>query len=87
MVCLLYTSRGAFISVDNQTDATSMFNGTINGPIKVPTELQKSTYSYKSSNESVLKVTAGGTIIPVGSAGQTATITITYKEDVYKRQV
>lgn len=77
----LYTAtKGAFISVDGLTKEDDMFSGKINGAIKVPLELQKSTYSYKSSNESILKVTAGGTIIPVGSAGQTATITITYTE-------
>lgn len=73
-------TRGAFTSVDNQTSDTDMFNGKINGPIKVPTELQKSTYSYESSDSAVLKVTDGGTIIPVGNPGDSAVITIKYTE-------
>ena len=72
------TTRGAFTSVDGKTTNTEMFNGDISGTIKVPEELQKNSYSYKSSNESVLKVTDGGTIIPVGTGN--ATITITYTE-------
>ena len=75
----MYTAtRGAFTSVDGKTTNTAMFNGDISGTIKVPEELQKNSYSYKSSNESILKVTDGGTIIPVGTGN--ATITITYTE-------
>lgn len=41
-VVSLYTAtRGAFTSVDNQTNNTDMFNGNINGTIKIPEELQK----------------------------------------------
>ena len=75
---LFSATRGAFTSVDGKTTNTAMFNGDISGTIKVPEELQKNSYSYKSSNESVLKVTKGGTIIPVGTGN--ATITITYTE-------
>ena len=78
-IAIMYTAtRGAFTSVDGKTTNTAMFNGDISGTIKVPEELQKNSYSYKSSNESVLKVTKGGTIIPVGTGN--ATITITYTE-------
>lgn len=74
-------TRGAFTSVvANQTTSADMFNGQISGAIKIPEELQKNTYSISSSNESILKTTVGGTIIPVGNVGQTATLTITYKE-------
>ncbi|MCR0207267.1 hypothetical protein MKC66_21365, partial [[Clostridium] innocuum] len=75
---LFSATRGAFTSVDGKTTNTAMFNGDISGTIKVPEELQKNSYSYKSSNESVLKVTEGGTIIPVGTGN--ATIEITYTE-------
>lgn len=80
LATLYSATRGAFISINNSTSSNDMLNGIINGPIKVPLELQKSTYSYQSSNESVLKVTAGGTIIPVGNVNQSADITITYTE-------
>ncbi|RGC08980.1 hypothetical protein DXA38_21555 [[Clostridium] innocuum] len=78
-VVSLYTAtRGAFTSVDNQTNNTDMFNGNINGTIKIPEELQKKDYSISSSDPSILKVTDGGTIIPVKTG--TAEITITYKQ-------
>lgn len=77
---LFAATRGAFTSVDNATSATNMFNGNIYGPIKVPVELQDKAYSISSSNSSILKVTDGGTIIPVGNVGQSAVITIKYTE-------
>lgn len=77
---LYAATRGAFTSVDNQTTFDELFNGNISGTIQIPTELQTSDYSVKSSNESILKVTDSGTIIPVGTVGQKATITITYTE-------
>ncbi|MFR5078112.1 MAG: hypothetical protein ACLTDX_08770 [[Clostridium] innocuum] len=78
-VVSLYTAtRGAFTSVDNQTNNTDMFNGNINGTIKIPEELQKNDYSISSSDPSILKVTDGGTIIPVKTG--TAEITITYMQ-------
>lgn len=80
-IAILYTAtNGAFIPLASNVTATELFNGIINGPIKVPSELQKSSYSYTSSNTSILKVTDGGTIIPVGNEGQSADITITYTE-------
>lgn len=80
-ISLLYSAtKGAFTSVDGQTSSDDLFNGNISGSIQMPTELQTSGYSVKSSNESILKVTDSGTIIPVGTAGQKATITIIYTE-------
>lgn len=80
-VAKLYTAtRGAFTSTNGTTNSTDMFYGTINGPITVPTDLQNSTYTYTSDSPDILKVTEGGTIIPVGEVGQSATITITYTE-------
>lgn len=80
-ITVMYTNtRGAFTSIDGATNYTDMFNGNISGVIKIPAELQKNVYSITSSNPDVLKVTAGGTILPVGNADQSATITITYTE-------
>lgn len=73
-------TTAAFIPLTSNDTVDSLLTGTINGPIKVPTQLQKSTYSYTSSNENVLKVTEGGTIVPVGNVGETATITVKYTE-------
>lgn len=78
---LYAATRGAFTSVvANQTNATDIFNGNISGAIKIPEELQANSYSIKSSDPNILRVTAGGTIIPIGAAGKSATITITYTE-------
>lgn len=86
-VVLLYSvTRGAFISVDGQTLYDDMFNGDISGVIQIPTELQTRDYSIKILNsfgiedESVLKKGDNGTIIPVGNAGEKATVEITYTE-------
>ena len=86
-VVLLYSvTRGAFISVDGQTLYDDMFNGDISGVIQIPTELQTKDYSIKILNsfgiedESVLKKGDNGTIIPVGNAGEKATVEITYTE-------
>ncbi|MCR0248129.1 MAG: InlB B-repeat-containing protein [Clostridium sp.] len=80
-IAKLYSStRGAFASVDKATSSDDIFNGDISGSIQIPTELQTSNYSITSSNENVLKVTDSGVIIPVGNAGEKATITITYTE-------
>ncbi|MCR0626270.1 hypothetical protein MKC48_20860, partial [[Clostridium] innocuum] len=78
----MYTAtRGAFTSViPDQTSPEDMFNGSISGAIKIPEELQKNAYSIESGDPDILKVTAGGTIIPVGEAGKKATIKITYTE-------
>lgn len=73
-------TTAAFIPLTSSDTVDSLLTGTINGPIKIPTQLQKSTYSYTSSDESILKVTDGGTIVPVGAVGQTATITVKYTE-------
>ncbi|RJV82374.1 hypothetical protein DWW36_20025, partial [Erysipelotrichaceae bacterium AF15-26LB] len=78
-IAKLYSStKGAFTSVDGNTNSTDMFNGDIYGAFKIPEELQKSSYSYKSSNENIIKITPGGTVLPVGIG--TATITIIYTE-------
>lgn len=77
---LYVATTGAFVPLTANDNANTLLTGTINGPIKVPTDLQKSTYSYASSDDSILKVTDGGTIIPVGTVGQSAEIIITYKE-------
>lgn len=78
---LYAATRGAFTSViPDQTSSEDMFNGSISGAIKIPEELQKNAYSIESTDPDILKVTAGGTIIPVGEAGKKATIKITYTE-------
>ncbi|MCQ5280336.1 ZmpA/ZmpB/ZmpC family metallo-endopeptidase-related protein, partial [Clostridium sp. DFI.1.208] len=80
-VVALYTAtRGAFVSEDGLTNSSDMFNGKISGAIKIPEELQKNSYSISSSNSNILKVTEGGTILPVGDVGKSADITITYTE-------
>ncbi|MCR0523403.1 hypothetical protein MKA54_21230, partial [[Clostridium] innocuum] len=78
---LYAATRGAFTSViPDQTSSEDMFNGSISGAIKIPEELQKNAYSIESTDPNILKVTDGGTIIPVGEAGKKATIKITYTE-------
>lgn len=77
---LYAATRGAFTSVDGKTTTTQLFNGTLNGVAKVPQDLQKSSYTYTSSNQNIIQVTSGGTIVPVGTKGQSATVTITYTE-------
>ncbi|MCG4663330.1 hypothetical protein L0P73_22370, partial [[Clostridium] innocuum] len=78
---LLYSStRGSFTSIDNQTGSGDMFTGNLNGSIAIPVDLQGNDFTYKSSDQNVLKITEGGTIIPVGTPEQKATITITYTE-------
>lgn len=78
---LLYSStRGSFTSIDKQTNSSDMFSGNLSGSIEIPVDLQGNDFTYSSSNSNILKVTEGGTIIPVGTAGQKATITITYTE-------
>ena len=86
-IVILYTAtRGAFLSVDGETLSDDMFNGNISGVIQIPTELQTKDYSIKILNssgiedESVLKKGDNGTIIPVGNAGEKATVEITYTE-------
>lgn len=77
---LYAATRGAFTSVDGKTSAAQLFNGTLNGVVKVPQDLQKASYTYTSSNQNIIQVTSGGTIVPVGTAGQSATVTITCTE-------
>ncbi|MCR0571081.1 hypothetical protein MKC90_21170 [[Clostridium] innocuum] len=81
-IATLYAAtRGAFTSVKaNETNTNDLFDGNISGAIKIPEELQKNSYSISSSNSSILKVTEGGTILPVGNVGESADITITYTE-------
>lgn len=79
-IATLYAAtRGTFTSIDGATTYQELFNGNISGAIQIPIELQTPDYSVSSSNASVLKV-IGSTIIPVGTAGQKATITIKYTE-------
>ncbi|WP_416327496.1 ZmpA/ZmpB/ZmpC family metallo-endopeptidase-related protein [[Eubacterium] hominis] len=80
-ISTLYAStRGAFAPLTSADTSDTLLTGTINGPINVPKELQKATYTYSSSAPNILKVTEGGTIIPVGNSGESADITITYNE-------
>lgn len=78
---LFAATRGAFTSVvSDQTSESDMFNGDIYGAVKVPVELQGNEYEYVSSNPNIIKVTDGGTIIPVGTVGSKAKITIRYND-------
>ena len=77
---LYAATRGAFISTEGKTTKDQMFNGQLYDAIQVPEDLQKNGYSYSSSNNLVLKVTDGGTIIPVGSLNSSAKITIRYDD-------
>lgn len=76
---LYAATRGAFTSVDGKTTETQLFNGTLNGIAKVPQDLQKAGYTYTSTDQSIIQVTPGGTIVPVGNVGQSATVRITYE--------
>lgn len=78
---LYAATRGSFTSLDNKTTQDELFEGTIKGPIKVPKELQKSGYTYASSDDSVLKVTEGGTIIPIGDVDSSAKVIVTYNDE------
>lgn len=73
-------TTGAFAPLTSSDTSDTLLKGMINGPISVPKELQKATYTYSSSDPNILKVTEGGTIIPVGNSGESADITITYNE-------
>ncbi|MCR0626158.1 hypothetical protein MKC48_20290, partial [[Clostridium] innocuum] len=78
---ILYSvTKGAFISVDGSTNDTDMFNGNIYGPIKIPEELQKEgyTYSIPTASSSVLAVSEGGTIVPIGNVDQQGSVKVTY---------
>ena len=78
---VLYAATvGSFTSLDKKTTQDELFNGIIKGAIKVPKALQKSGYTYASSDESVLKVTEGGTIIPVGAVDSKAQVIVTYND-------
>ncbi|MCR0329452.1 hypothetical protein MKA58_18785, partial [[Clostridium] innocuum] len=77
---LYAATRGGFISVDGNTTTDQLFNGELYGTIKVPADLQKNGFSYSSSNDSVVKITQGGTIVPVGAVNSRATITIRYDD-------
>lgn len=77
---LYAATRGAFVSLDGNTSQDELYNGFIKGAIKVPKELQKSGYSYSSTDGKVLKVTDGGTIIPVGEINEKASVIVTYKD-------
>ena len=79
---LYSATKGVFVSVDGATNATDMFNGNISGPIKIPEELQKEgyTYSVPSESSSVLKVSEGGTIVPIGDVDSTGIVRITHKD-------
>ncbi len=73
---LFSTTLGAFTSIDKATTSNDLFNGDISGSIMMAPELTGNEFSFKSSNESILKVTEGGTIIPL-SVG-TAKIIVRY---------
>ncbi|WP_320973647.1 hypothetical protein, partial [Dysgonomonas capnocytophagoides] len=73
-------TTGSFIPLSDSVTAEQLLLGEVYGPIKIPEELQKNAYSIESTDPNILKVTAGGTIIPVGKPGDTATIKITYTE-------
>ncbi|MCR0579436.1 hypothetical protein MKC54_21300 [[Clostridium] innocuum] len=75
---LYVATTGSFIPVDTAVTSDDLLAGIVKGVIRVPDDLQKNAYSYSSSNENVLKVTKGGTILPIGKG--TASITITYTE-------
>ncbi|WP_147324033.1 hypothetical protein [[Clostridium] innocuum] len=75
---LYSATSGAFISVDNKTTATQMFEGKIYGVLQVPENLRRQGFSYKSDHPEVIKVTDGGTILPISPG--TAIITVTYND-------
>lgn len=76
----MYTATtGAFTSIDGKTTQAQLESGTINGAISTPQALQTKDYIIKSSNENVLKV-VNNTIVPVGSIGQSADITVIYTQ-------
>lgn len=78
---VLYAATvGSFSSLDSKTTNDELFAGEIKGVIKVPKELQKSGYTYSSSNPDVLKVTEGGTVIPVGDVDSSADVIVTYND-------
>ncbi|RGC08693.1 hypothetical protein DXA38_21805, partial [[Clostridium] innocuum] len=62
---LFSTTLGAFKPLDNATSSADLFKGDISGPIMMAPELTGNEFSYRSSDESILKVTEGGTILPV----------------------
>ncbi|MCG4663430.1 hypothetical protein L0P73_22900, partial [[Clostridium] innocuum] len=73
-------TRMAFVSIDNATSSSNLAVGNLYGPVKIPNELQTKGFTYSTSSASVLKITAGGTILPVGAVGTTAKITIRYDD-------
>lgn len=78
-VTKLYSmTSAAFSSIDGKTTKNDLLSGNIKGVVQIPTELQGSAYTYKSSNPNVLKVSKAGVITPVGKGG--AEIGITYTE-------
>lgn len=81
---LYAATRGSFIP-DNKTSYDQLISGTVNGVISVPNEFLKSGYSYSSSDTSILKVTSGGTIIPVGKGS--AVITVSYYDAVTNSEI
>ena len=80
-IAYLYAATtGAFTSRDNSTTLDQLFNGEIHGALQVPEKLNTAGFTYRSSDSSVLKVTEGGTILPLKKG--TATLTIRYDDAV-----
>lgn len=77
----LYTAtRAAFVSTSGHTNEQERLSGLIYSTLIIPEEFRTKDYKVTSSDSNVLRVVNNSIIVPVGSSGRSATITITYNE-------
>lgn len=74
-------TRGAFIPQTSATSTNDLYSGILRGPVSVPEELQKLGFTYQSMTPSVIAVSSGGTIVPIGNTGSVGKIRVTFKDE------